>query len=213
VQGKLAFPASTPAAAGRRINIEKEPAAAVESLLPRDEASLQKAHRYVQVRQAHARWLPVFLHASGSKPVCVFLHASGCKPVCADKWLRPDTGGSRWSVWHVLQKAPTHNWRCTFPGTLIDPHRGRFCGAEGGTRRSSQAGTRSCKPRAIRQAPTAFSTRGRQARTTRHAHSTVTKPAAKAAQRGCHGGHARGRRSDCSVTIGFSSRAQIQFSS
>ena len=110
------------------------------------------------------------------------------------QWLRPETGGARWSVWTVPQKAQTHNRRCTFPGALIDPHRGRWCGAEGGTRRSSQAGTRRCKPRAIRQALTSFSTNGGQARATRHAHSTVTKQAAKAAQRGCHGGHARGRR-------------------
>jgi hypothetical protein len=104
---------------------------------------------------------------------------AAAKPVCADQRLRPDTGGTRWGVWNALQKAPLHNSPCTFPGALVGAHRGRFCGTEGGTRRSSQA-------RTILQALTAFSTKGKggQARATRHAHSTVTKPAEKAMQRG-----------------------------
>ena len=50
-----------PSSATMVLNLEALPQKedkAVESLRPRDEASLQKAHCYVQVRQALARLLP-----------------------------------------------------------------------------------------------------------------------------------------------------------
>ena len=89
------------------------------SLLHRDEVSHQKAHRYVEVAQDLARLLPVFLHAISCKPA----HSTW---MYVDQWLL----------------------RCTFPGAVIDPRRGRFRGAEAGRRRSSQAGTRRSQPRA-----------------------------------------------------------------